>query len=157
MSVNAYLNILAALRFRIDSNRIRLTLTKLKLLELGEFGKCSELDNLMFDSNSSEDISSPRSSTNDVLGKYDRLFEKHLDCGQTTSFDSLVVKTQREVLDHFNKEAMSCSRCDTCGSFSPALRKDGMSKIFERPLQRRLRKSMSGMKFALKVKIRETF
>ena len=129
-----------------------MTLMKLKLLELGEFQKCSELDNVVFDSSVFGD-GDPSSEGNpyQLFDRYEALYNERVSSHVELPSDSLIRKMQREVIDSFNKESLACKRCDFCGSFSPALRKDGSSKIFEKPLQKRLRKSMSGMKLSLKV------
>lgn len=140
------------IRFRISAERIKMTLMKLKLLELGEFQKCSELDNIVFDSSVfGDDDPSSQNHPNQVFDRYELLYQHRVSSHLKLPSDSLIRKMQREVIDSFNKEALACKRCDSCGSFSPALRKDGSSKIFEKPLQKRLRKSMSGMKLSLKV------
>jgi hypothetical protein len=139
--------------FRVSEERIKITLMKLKLLEIGEFQKCSELDNLVFDSSpmfSDADSSLPN-NPEQLFARYETLYEQRIASDVKLPSDSLIVKLQRELIDSFNKEALACKRCDGCGSFSPALRKDGTSKIFEKPLAKRLRKSMSGMKLSLKV------
>ncbi len=125
---------------------------KLKLLEIGEFQKCFELDNIVFDSTTFDDLSSDKDISKTLFDSYEKVYEKHSALSnKKIPPDSLIRKMQREVIDSFNKEAVACKRCDSCGSFSPPLRKDGSSKIFEKPLQKRLRKSMSGMKMSLKV------
>jgi hypothetical protein len=41
---------------------------------------------------------------------------------------------RREVVDEFMKIIGSLKKCENCGAFSPALRKDGYSKLFQKPL-----------------------
>lgn len=139
-------------RFRVSEERSKLTLMKLKMLEIGEFQKCDELDNIVYGSSvfSDESSASPQCAEQ-IFEKYEKFYEERIAGAANVLSNSLITKMQREVIDCFNKEALACKRCDSCGAFSPALRKDGTSKIFEKPLQKRLRKSMSGMKLSLKV------
>lgn len=61
------------------------------------------------------------------------------------------VKQHREdVLHEFLRVSMGAAKCEACGAFSPSLRKDGHTKIFLRPLTKRARKAMVGMRMEMK-------
>jgi hypothetical protein len=46
----------------------------------------------------------------------------------------LIAYCRREVVDEFMKIIGGMKKCENCGAFSPALRKDGYSKLFQKPL-----------------------
>jgi len=135
-------------RFRIPVGKIEVTLLKLKMLEIGDFQKCSEIDNIVAEGSFFGD--SAESNNSKIYGEFERCYENYIGANSKMPSDSLISRMQREIIDAFNKEAQACKQCDYCNSYSPALRKDGNSKIFEKPLAKRLRKSMSGMKKSLK-------
>jgi hypothetical protein len=136
--------------FRLPAEKVSMALLKLKLLEIGEFQKCGELDNIVNTSSVFTDGEGDITQTQ-ILQQYEKIYDDFVAGNKNLPSDSLIMKLQREVIDSFNKEALACKQCDSCGAYSPSLRKDGTSKIFEKPLAKRLRKSMGGMKKSLKV------
>jgi DNA-directed RNA polymerase I subunit RPA1 len=139
-------------KLRLNASKIRLVLIKLKLIELGDVAASDALDNLVAAPvvfNSEQDLEGALSGSEieQKLMYYELLYES-----KKSSHVNASVKTQqRLVIDSFVKSVVACKKCENCGSFSPPLRKDGYSKIFEKALQKRLRKSMSGMRIKLKV------
>ena len=66
--------------------------------------------------------------------------------------DDVTYKTiQRSVIDNFFKTATAMKKCENCGAYSPAFRKDGFSKIFQKALPKRTQKIMRSMRKVLKV------
>ena len=53
---------------------------------------------------------------------------------------------RRGVVDAFHKAIVAVKKCENCGCISDAFRKDGFSKIFQKPLPKRLRAVMRGKK-----------
>lgn len=83
--------------------------------------------------------------------RYEKFAKKAANYSQQSD---LYIKTlQREIVDSLLKAATAAKRCETCGAFSPAFRKDGASKIFQKPLSKRHQKAMSALKLKLKTGI----
>ncbi len=68
--------------------------------------------------------------------------------------DLLIKNLQRDLIDVFQKAAIDAKRCENCSAFSPPIRKDGASKIFQKPIPMRQRKSMSS---SLRQKVSASF
>lgn len=149
------------IRFRLMQSKLRHVLLKLKLLDMGAIEQCENLDSVVqvpvvFDENESETMIAIEKTLSNLENSYiDYLKNKqlgrnncNLDCA---AYSSYAKSLRRDIVDSFLKTAVAVKKCDSCGSFSPPLRKDGYSKIFERPLQKRIRKSMEGLKIKLKV------
>jgi hypothetical protein len=98
------------------------------------------------------DAATSKIESEEKLRQYEEEYERYAQ-NRNRSVDSSTSSSQRAIIDAFQKAAQAAKKCDSCGSFSPPLRKDGYSKLFEKPLQKRLRKSMQGMKIKLKVSI----
>eukprot|EP00599_Poterioochromonas_sp_BG-1_P015385 CAMPEP_0173163672 /NCGR_PEP_ID=MMETSP1105-20130129/20063_1 /TAXON_ID=2985 /ORGANISM="Ochromonas sp., Strain BG-1" /LENGTH=1735 /DNA_ID=CAMNT_0014083779 /DNA_START=216 /DNA_END=5426 /DNA_ORIENTATION=- len=64
--------------------------------------------------------------------------------------NTYVKSLQRELIDSFYKLVQSIKRCENCGSFSPGFRKDGANKIFQKPLSKKNKMTMSSMKKSYK-------
>jgi hypothetical protein len=141
-------------RFRLSESKIRMALIKLKLIEMGMVKESNELEDLFIPpaifNDSAEEATDHLASAHTILAGYEAKYEIFLK--QTNSKPtSMTVSLQRIVLDAFQKSSIAAKKCESCGGFSPPLRKDGSTKLFEKPLQKRLRKSMQGMKMKLKV------
>jgi hypothetical protein len=143
-------------RFRISENKIRIALIKLKLIEMGMVKESQDIEDLFIppaifdDSATAKDASSHLEGVNQQLEKYEEKYQKFL-LQRTSKPSSLTMALQRDVLDAFQKSSVAAKKCESCGGFSPPLRKDGYTKLFEKPLQKKHRKSMQGMKLKLKV------
>ncbi len=62
------------------------------------------------------------------------------------------VKTQqRKVIDALFKSLGALKKCESCGGVSPGYRKDGYTKIFQREVSKRVRRSGNSRKRKLKV------
>lgn len=138
-------------RFRSPVNKVRMVLIRLKLLDMGLVKESDDIELLcqpqtLFP----EDAAEFRARAEATMEKYERMFETHAKSRQSLP-DSRTKKMQRDIITDFYKTSLTCRSCSSCGSFSPALRKDGHCKIFEKPLAKRQRKSMQGMRINLKV------
>lgn len=58
---------------------------------------------------------------------------------------------QAEVIDVFQKAALGVKCCENCGAHTAPLRKDQYTKIFQKPMPKRLRNIMVAKKMKLKV------
>lgn len=120
---------------------------------MGMVKESNELEDLfippaIFNENSQDAVSHLEEAQKKLL-EYEA---KYLHFLQTKSKPTAATVTlQREVLDAFQKASVAVKKCESCGAFSPSLRKDGYTKLFEKPLQKKQRKSMQGMKLKLKV------
>lgn len=59
--------------------------------------------------------------------------------------DQYVKSLQQDLIDQCMKACLGAKKCETCSAFSPPFRKDGNTKIFQRPIPKRNRRSMEGM------------
>jgi DNA-directed RNA polymerase I subunit RPA1 len=80
--------------------------------------------------------------------KYDEFVRrrKHIK----TAPDLYIKSLQRETIDSFMKACIAMKRCENCSAFSPPFRKDGATKIFQKPLPKRQQKQMAPLKLKLK-------
>jgi DNA-directed RNA polymerase I subunit RPA1 len=140
-------------RFRLSESKIRLALIKLKLIEMGMVKESNELEDLFIPpaifNDSAEEATDHLEHAHTKLAEYEEKYANFLQ-HTTSKPNSLTISLQRAVLDAFQKSSIASKKCESCGGFSPPLRKDGYTKLFEKPLQKRLRKSMQGMKMKLK-------
>lgn len=141
-------------RLRVSENKIRIALIKLKLIEMGMVKESNELEDLFIPpaifNESAQDAASHLEEAHKKLLEYEARYMQFL-LQTKTKPSAVTVTLQREVLDAFQKSSVAVKKCESCGAFSPSLRKDGYTKLFEKPLQKKQRKSMQGMKLKLKV------
>lgn len=158
---------------RIAQSRTRQTLVKLKLLEMGELDLAKKMDDMVVpptkenlldvaDENIVDQLKRFEQQLEDKLRQIERRYELYKrqetarrERGETepsaTARQSNYIKLeQRAVLDAFYRIAMSTKKCENCGAFSLPLRRDGYAKIFQRPLQKRLERTMTAMRMRLK-------
>jgi DNA-directed RNA polymerase I subunit RPA1 len=158
---------------RIAQSRTRQTLVKLKLLEMGELDLAKKMDDMVVpptkenlldvaDENIVDQLKRFEQQLEDKLRQIERRYElfKRQETARrergepepsATARQSNYIKLeQRAVLDAFYRIAMSTKKCENCGAFSLPLRRDGYAKIFQRPLQKRLERTMTAMRMRLK-------
>lgn len=138
-------------RFRSPVNKVRMTLIKLKLVEMGMIKESEDVETLCLPPTVFTDESvEMQADADSKLQEYEEMYEAFAKKSSRQIPDSRTKKVQRDLVADFYRSALSCKSCSSCGSFSPSIRKDGYTKIFERPLAKRLRKSMQGMRINLK-------
>lgn len=153
----------------MSSARVRHTLIKLKLLELGNISQYESFDELLTTPVVFDDMeTSHASDIESKLCEYERQYAQMINVNSeirkynaSTSFhnhkklikqnDPTYKTIQRSVVDTFFKAAMAMKKCENCGAFSPTFRKDGFTKIFQKPLAKRVQKQMKAMKKKLQV------
>jgi DNA-directed RNA polymerase I subunit RPA1 len=158
--------------------KIRYYLVKLKLLEMGDVSSAMDLQDLLQPSqqifDEDEDLKKDKGMSLDAertLRSYEQRYAvfatKHAhfsnvpgqpDSGnnarkQQRSVDPYIRELQAEVIDTFQKAAMAIKACENCGAHSPPLRKDGYTKLFQKPKPNRLRATMIAKRFKAKVRI----
>jgi DNA-directed RNA polymerase I subunit RPA1 len=69
---------------------------------------------------------------------------------QKRSVDPYIRDLQAEVIDTFQKAAMAVKACENCGAHTAPLRKDGYTKLFQKPMPKRLRANMTAKRFVAK-------
>ena len=154
---------------RISSARVRHTLIKLKLLELGNISQYESFDELLTSPVVFDDMeTSHASDIENKLAEYERQYAQMINMNNeirkynasTTHHhhkklikqsDTTYKTIQRTVVDTFFKSASAMKKCENCGAFSPAFRKDGYTKIFQKPLNKRVHKQMKAMRKKLQV------
>ena len=126
---------------------------RLQLLEMGDVAAARELTNissnpLLFNEMEGK---SPDDTFLDCSSEIEALFKRHEDRYEAYISDpnkelpdTTARSMQQEVVDEFYKSASAIKKCenDDCGCYSPAIRKDGYTKIFVRPLNKRLKRTM---------------
>lgn len=133
--------------------RLRRLLIKLQLLEMGDSLLASKLDDMAHPPVAEDDKEGLHAADFEALLRRCEEQYKTYSCSPRRRRADVHLKNmQREVVEAFFKSAMAVKKCENCGAFSPPLRKDGFTKIFRRPMPKRLRKSMDTMKVSLKVK-----
>jgi len=145
--------------------RSRHVLTKLKLLEMGDLASVNRLEDLLLPTQvfNDEEGKKPSDQMSIELEKqytiYDeryQAFSKSRSSGnaqQQYKANGNLKSLQRAVVESFQKNAASISRCENCEAATVTYRKDGYSKIFQRPLSRRARFSTSNSGKTLKVQM----
>lgn len=148
-------------RLRCSTQKERLYLIRLKLLEMGEIVASEQVLDLVTPPQlfteqkaKSKDIS----ITSDVeakLRQYERKFEIFQQRNQSARREvNIVTKDkQRDLIDGFMRMLLASKRCENCGGCSPVYRKDASSKIFQKPLQKQQVKTMSALKLKLSVSL----
>jgi hypothetical protein len=69
----------------------------------------------------------------------------------------LEIKTkQRAAIDTFLRSCVAAKKCENCGGYSPSYRKDGYSKIFQKPLSKKTQKAMQALRMKLKTALEAT-
>ena len=126
---------------------------RLQLLEMGDIAAARELTDisnnpLLFNEAEGK---SPDNTFLDCSGEIESLLKRHEDRYEAYMGDdkrdlpdAAARSMQQEVVDEFYKCASAVKKCenDDCGCYSPAIRKDGYTKIFVRPLNKRLKRTM---------------
>jgi DNA-directed RNA polymerase I subunit RPA1 len=148
-------------RLRLSRLQVQLILCKLRLLELGDVTAADALDHL----------SSSHAATvlEDVVAKQDLAIniESKIREVETRYFAHLkktgvrpagleMKSKQRTATDAFLKGCVAAKKCESCGGYSPAYRKDGYSKIFQKPLAKKTQKAMQALKMKLKTALEST-
>lgn len=136
-------------KLRVSSTRVRYYLLRLMLLEMGDTAAANSLFDLVAPSQLDKGDGEQGVSTEEVpiektLLDIERRFKQFCKSRSICSKPELMIKQmQREVIDSFMKLCQATKRCENCSAFSPAIRKDGAAKIFQKPIPQRQRKSMS--------------
>ena len=65
--------------------------------------------------------------------------------------DPYIKDLQSEVIDVFQKAAMAVKACENCGAHTAPLRKDQYTKLFQKPMPKRLRANMASKRMKTKV------
>ena len=143
----------------MSKEKSRYILTKLKLLEMGEITAAIQFDDIFLPSqifnDDSENNTQQKQHDNlsyihQIENRY-QIFHKlrvHNNTSTTNTTTttttntntnphkptSVAIKTmQREVIETFQKDVISIRRCENCHSPAVSYRKDGSSKLFQRP------------------------
>ena len=120
---------------RMSHERVRIYLMKLLLIEIDDTTAARKLD----------DQALPATVFDDEDGSRERDFKRHLKycedrvlnyikTGGAANTDLHARSLQRAIIAEFHKAALSIKGCENCGGHSPALRKDGFTKFFVKPL-----------------------
>ena len=67
--------------------------------------------------------------------------------------DPYIKDLQAQVIETFQKAALVIKACENCGAHTAPLRKDGYTKLFQKPMPKRLRASMAAKRMKTKVSL----
>ena len=130
---------------RVSKPKIRHLLIKLKLLDMGDILTAEKIGNYVentADLLNDDEIFNKSFHTRiaNEFDFYERTYEAYKQQGIRSRVPSMHVKSlQRTEIETFLKYAIAMKKCEHCGCHARKLRKDGSSKIFLKPLGKRLR------------------
>lgn len=123
---------------------------KLLLLDHGEAAKATSLD----DEITAKCTAGAFDEQDDGLDNEESLLarykQRYMSYPALHKLPTHVKQYRKDVLHDFLRASMGATKCEACGAFSPSLRKDGHTKMFQRPLTQRARKAMNAMRMQLK-------
>eukprot|EP01041_Mallomonas_annulata_P009274 gene9274-19252_t len=138
-------------RLRLSKSKLRLFLIKLKLIEMNDIETASKIEdslNITTDSSNESKDNLPNNIESELRSYEDR-YISFITNTRNKTVNMFLKGLQRTIIESFWKTVQSIKKCDHCGAYSPGLRKDGFTKIFLKPLNKRLRESMGKQKSAL--------
>ncbi|ODV97684.1 hypothetical protein PACTADRAFT_38393 [Pachysolen tannophilus NRRL Y-2460] len=142
--------------FRLKALEVHKIKSKLKLLQYGLILEAAEIDNFHLEGANENDSQAEEGEEEDgfhtsngnsgiekeLMGRREAYVNesiaKAISNGTTTKYGlhTATVGEERKKLVHdFYKRLLSRPKCDNCGMYSPAFRKDGFTKIFENALK----------------------
>lgn len=137
----------------MTDTKIRNALIKLKLIEMGRIQESKQIDDLFLPSTVSDEVNGDdkknQIDVNKKLEDYENDYKKYLQTNPPKP-NSATCTLQREIIDSFQKLCLATKKCESCGSYSPPIRKDGYTKLFEKPMPKKLKKAMESSKIKLK-------
>lgn len=137
-------------RLRMSENRARLFLAKLKLLEMGDVSGAQSLEGAASQVAAKEagDAAERAKDLSDLLQRVDERFAEYSLTAPLPG--SHVRQQQRGLVEDFVRTASAVRKCESCGGSSPKLRRDGFTKIYQRPLSKRDRVALQSRRIKLK-------
>lgn len=159
--------------------KVRYHLVKLKLLEMGDVANAMALQDILQPSqqifDDDKDGEQDKAMSHDAEQalrsfeqRYAAFATKHSHFSnvpgaksdlhgsaqkQKRSTDPYIKDLQAEVIEAFQKAAMGIKACENCGAHTAPLRKDGYTKLFQKPMPKRLRASMTLKRMKVKVRV----
>lgn len=137
-------------RFRVGPIKAQRAFVKLLLLDHGEAEKAASLEDEIAakcTAGAFDDQADGLDNEESLLARYK---QRYLSYPALHKLPTHVKQYRRDVIHEFLRASMGATKCEACGAFSPSLRKDGHTKIFQRPLTQRARKAMSAMRMQIK-------
>lgn len=135
-------------KFKLSTERTRRLTLKLALCDVGDVAGARGLDDALqaaaFDEGLSEGDPEFLEHSSRIAEKYLAELEHNLQGKPKADFlQSHDRAYRRELSEGALKAVMEPKKCQNCGAFSPALRKEGHLKIFEKPLNEKLQRTNS--------------
>lgn len=165
-------------KLRMSNFKVRYHLVKLKLLEMGDVANAMALQDILQpsqqifdDDKEGEQDKAMSHDAEQALRSFEQRYAafaaKHSHFSnvpgaegdasaapkQRRAVDPYIKDLQAEVIENFQKLAMGVKACENCGAHTAPLRKDGYTKLFQKPMPKRLRVSMTAKRMKAKVKI----
>lgn len=130
-------------KLRLSEFRTRVYLVKMKLIEMGHGDAVEALDAMLVPS---AIFQTSEADIERELASYECQYDLYLAGHPDRAVSMHTTNKLNELIEQFKKAASSQKRCENCKAYSPALRKDGFTKIFEKPLSKKLMKTMENSK-----------
>lgn len=155
--------------------KVRHTLIKLRLLELGNISEYLSFEDLItvpvvfedYEVTHASDLekkllqyeeqykqyvtNNNKNITKNNLNNADNTRNSNNNKKINKQNDISIKNMQRLCIEIFFKTAIHTKKCENCGGNSNTFRKDGYSKIFQKPLAKRMQKQMRAMKKKIQV------
>jgi DNA-directed RNA polymerase I subunit RPA1 len=158
-------------KLRMSQTKVRYFLVKLKLLEIGDVAAALGLQDALaplgplHEENADHELGRGKGGQSRDAEQILRRHESRYTAFVTTASslqkvgsspilqlgnDPYTRSLQAGVIETFHRAALAVKGCENCGAHSPPLRKDGFTKIFQRPTPKRLRAIMLAKKLKLR-------
>ena len=139
---------------RMSKTRVRHILLKLKLLEMNDTEGASQLDAMVIPPTVTKEEDSQAGHASDLAMKLTAIEDRYnafkkaslRGHGHGVVKDQRAYQMQKELIASFVKSAAAVRKCEGCGASSASLRKDGYSKIYQKPLPKRQQLAMTSLR-----------
>ena len=136
---------------KLSPERLRLFHCKLMLLQMGDVGGVEQLEtmslpSLLFEK---DDENAPRADLEPELVAVERRYQRFVKArgGNSKREETVYIKQlQHAVISSLQRDCTSLRKCENCATPSLAYRKDGITKIFRKPLSSNQRAVMRSKK-----------
>lgn len=118
---------------------------------MGDVNNAFELSDLVQPSVMPQESNNLQSIIEERLKSYEERYKAFIHIPNRRPIDSYYKTLQSDIIDEMMKSCMALPKCENCGGISPKFRKDGYSKIFQRPLPKKALKPMKELKLEIKV------
>lgn len=124
-------------KMKLSENKCRQVLIKLKLLQMNNLQGLEELEDLLNPLIlEAKDNEKQVAHLQEIESKLKLIETMYISYNKSKEILPFHKKLQTDIIKGFYKQAMHINKCENCNAISPKYRKDGYSKIFQRPLSK---------------------